>query len=207
MIRRFAVCFFTLSLILLAAVPLLAQVVTPFSADMKFASAKGMAGTGKLYFSGNKVRMEMSARGQETIIISDQTRKIAYMLMPQQRMYMEMPTNAQGAGRRGPDWQTYDPTNPCQGLADTTCQKIGTEVVNGSVCTKWQFTGKSTSSNRTVWIDHKTGIPIKSLSADGTTMELSNIQQGPQSPGLFEVPAGYKKFDMGGMMQNMQHPE
>jgi outer membrane lipoprotein-sorting protein len=206
-IRRLAVCYFALLLILLAAAPLLAQAVSPFSADMKFASAKGVSGTGKLYFSGDKVRMEMSAQGHDSIIISDQSRKIADVLMPQQQMYMEMSTNMQGGNRRGPDWRAYDPANPCKDLPDTTCQKVGTEMVNGSLCTQWQFTGKSASSSRTVWIDQKTGIPIKTQTADGTTMEITNIKQGPQSPSLFEIPAGYKKFDMGNMMQNMPHPQ
>jgi hypothetical protein len=35
--------------------------------------------------------------------------------------------------------------------------------------------------------------------------ELRNIQEGPQPASLFEVPAGFTKMDMGGMMQ-MQPP-
>jgi hypothetical protein len=40
--------------------------------------------------------------------------------------------------------------------------------------------------------------------SDGSTMELLNIKEGPQSPSLFEVPAGYQKFDMSNMMRNLQ---
>jgi outer membrane lipoprotein-sorting protein len=202
-IRRFAFCGIALLLIIMAGLPLLAQVPSSFSSDMRFASPKGMSGTGKLYFAGQKVRMEMNAQGHNSIMISDQSRKIAYVVMPQQKMYMEMSTDKPGP-QRGPDWQAYDAANPCRSLRDTTCEKIGTEVVDGRMCNKWKFAGSS--SSRTVWIDQKNGIPIKSLMSDGTTMELTNIKEGPQSASLFEVPAGYQKMDMGNMMRNAPRP-
>jgi hypothetical protein len=31
--------------------------------------------------------------------------------------------------------------------------------------------------------------------------ELRNIQEGTQPAGLFEIPAGFTKMDLGGMMQ------
>jgi hypothetical protein len=36
-------------------------------------------------------------------------------------------------------------------------------------------------------------------------MELRNIQEGSQPASLFEIPAGYTKFDMGGAMR--QRPQ
>ena len=207
MIRRLAFCRIAFLLIVLAALPLLAQVPSSFSSDMKFASPKGISGTGKLYFAGQRVRMEMTAQGNTSIMISDQSRKIAYVVMPQQKMYMEMSTDRPGA-QRGPDWQAYDATNPCKTMQDTTCERIGTEAVDGRMCNKWKFTstGKNGNSSRTVWIDQNTGIPIKTLVSDGTMMELTNIKVGPQSAGLFEVPAGYQKMDMGNMMRNAPRP-
>lgn len=196
-IRRFAFCGTALLLIALAGLPLLAQVPSPFSSDMKFASPKGMSGTGRLYFAGQKVRMEMNAQGHDSIMISDRSLKIAYLVMPQQKMYMEMSTDRP---QHGPNWQAYDAASPCKTLSDTTCEKIGTEVVDGRMCNKWKF--NSSSSSHTVWIDQKNGIPIRSLMSDGTTMELTNIKEGPQSASLFEVPAGYQKMDMGNMMRN-----
>jgi outer membrane lipoprotein-sorting protein len=207
MIRRSPFFHIAFLLVALSALPLLAQVPSSFSADMKFASPKGMSGTGKLYFAGQKVRMEMNMQGHGSIMISDQSRKIAYMVMPQQKMYMEMSTDRPGA-QRGPDWQAYDAANPCKTVPDMSCQKIGTEIVDGRLCNKWKFTGtgKNAGSTRTVWIDEKTGIPIKTQMSDGTTMELSNIKEGPQSASLFELPAGYQKMDMGNMMRNAPRP-
>lgn len=188
-----------------AVLPLPAQTPGPFSADMAFSGGQGMSATGKLFFNGDKVRMEMTTQGHSSVMISDQAKKTAYMLMPQQKMYMAMPTDGAAAGgrRRGPDWRAYDAANPCANMPDTTCTKAGNETVNGRLCTKWQFSGKA---NRTVWIDQKTGIPIKTQMENGATMDLTNVQEGAQAASLFEIPDGYQKMDMGNMM-NMGRPQ
>jgi uncharacterized protein DUF4412 len=203
-IRRVGMYGVLLLLVVLATVPLWAQQPPQFSSDLKFTGARG-ASTGKLFYGGEKVRMDLNAQGRDSIIINDLSRKVGYMLMPQQKMYMEMNTEGQG-GRRGPDWRVYDAANPCANVPDTTCQKIGADTVDGRLCNKWQFTGKNSPLNRTVWIDEKSGIPIKSAMGDGSTVELTNIKEGPQNTSLFEIPAGYQKFDMGNMMQNFPRP-
>lgn len=177
-----------------------------FSADMKMAG-KGVSSTGKLYSSGDKVRMEIKAQAAKAgpmgnmIMISDSTKKLAYMLMPEQKMYMEMSTA--NAEKKGPSYRSYNPLNPCEGLPNTKCTKVGTEMMNGELCTKWQFVSTGNGPNLTTWISQKTNIPVKTVTADGSTMELTNIQTGPQSASLFQVPAGYQKFDMGNMMKGL----
>ena len=54
------------------------------------------------------------------------------------------------------------------------------------------------------WLDPKLRFPVKWQGKDGSG-EMRNIQEGPQPASLFEVPAGYTKMDMGGMMQQRQH--
>jgi hypothetical protein len=44
-------------------------------------------------------------------------------------------------------------------------------------------------------------MPIKTVTADGTVVEFTNFKEGPQEAKLFEIPAGYRKFDIGAMMQ------
>lgn len=202
MIRRFPV-----SLVLtlaLASTCLMAQTPSQFSADMKL-TGRGVAATGKLYSAPPKVRMEMNTSGHQSTIISDSDRKIAYMLMPN-NMYMEVSTEAKGQ-KQGPNWRMYDPANPCANMPEMTCQKVGTGMADGQLCNKWLFTNKKGGSTMTVWISQKSGIPIRTETSDGSTMELLNIKPGPQPASLFQVPAGYKKLDMGNigsMMKNMQ---
>ena len=176
--------------------------VPQFSGDMKM-SGRGEGMNGKIFFGENKMRFEMNSRGREMIMIHDVGKETSYMIMPQQKMYMEMKAKGMGMGRgpRMPDAKPMDPSNPCANEADYTCKKVGTETVNGRSTDKWEFTGKSNpSETRTVWIDQKLHFPIKTVGSDGDTWEMTNIQEGPQPASLFEVPSGYTKMDMGGMM-------
>jgi hypothetical protein len=54
-----------------------------------------------------------------------------------------------------------------------------------------------------VWVDTKLHCVVKTDGAEGS-IEPQNIQEGPQPASLFEVPAGYTKFDMGMMRQRPQ---
>lgn len=196
-------------LLLLAAVPLIpaAQAQMPtlpqFSADMhvSHAGGRGESVDGKVYFGGKKIRMDMNSQGHEMEMINDLGAKTSYMIMPQQQMYMEFHAGAMGPmGRqRMPDLKpAYDFNNPCANQQGVTCKKLGTETINGRACDKWEFT--ESSGTQTAWIDQKLHFPIKTLSSDGSSMEMTNIKEGTQDASLFEVPAGYRKMDMPGMM-------
>jgi hypothetical protein len=171
-----------------------------FSADMVM-THRGESMQGKIYFGGTKMRFDMSPRGHQSIMIMDMPKQTSYMLMPQEKMYMEF--NAAMAGRghgpmQRPDVKPVDPSNPCASEPGVTCRKLGTEVVNGRTCDKWEFTREGRT--QTVWVDQKLHFMVKTLGSDGSVTELKNIQEGTQPASLFEIPAGYRKFDMGGMM-------
>lgn len=205
MIRRFAVRYFILVLALSLAIATLAQLpAKQFAADMKFTS-KDMSATGRLYYGSGKVRMEMNALGRQSIMITDPERKVTYILLPDQHMYMEISadTAAQAAPRNVPvpDWHMYDPANPCASTPDTTCKPIGTGMTDSRLCDKWVFTHKG-GNTQTVWIDQKTKIPLRIEGSDGSAVELTNLKQEPQSDGLFELPAGYTKLDLGATMKD-----
>jgi hypothetical protein len=185
--------------------------IPQFSADMKMSGRGGQDMNGKIYFGGQKTRFDMNSSRGEMIMINDMAKKVSYMVMPQQRMYMEMSaamSPMRGRGPRMPDAKPYDPTTPCSADADMTCRKVGAEIVNGRSCDKWEFTSKSDSSkNHTVWIDQKLHFPIKNVGATGDVWELQNLKEGSQDASLFEVPAGYQKMDMGGMMMGQRPPQ
>jgi hypothetical protein len=165
-----------------------AQGGQPFSADTTTTLTKGETVTGKVYFSPPKVRMDSNTRGHQSIMIIDASTKTSYMLMPQQKMYMEMHADP-GGFQPGQAPSTFDPKHPC--AADATCKMVGTETINGRVCQKWETTTKH--GTMTTWIDQKLYYAMKVVSA-GYTSELSNVKEGKQDPSLFEVPAGYHKM-------------
>ena len=176
----------------LAQVPNIAQ----FSADMKMSRSASDFATGKMYWGGSRMRMDMNANGHDVSMIHDTPKKISYMIMPEQKMYMELSANSPMLGRT-PDIKLYDPSNPCASEEGYTCKKVGAETVNGRPCEKWEFTGPR--GNRTVWIDQKLHFPLRTVSADGHSFDLTNVKEASQPASLFEIPAGYTKMDMGGM--------
>ena len=178
---------------------------SPFSADMKMESAKGAAASasGKMYFDGGNMRMEMSQQGHDVAMITNTKSQTTYMVMPQQHMYMEIHPGQGMMGRNIPSIKPpSDPNNPCANQPGTTCTKVGTETVNGRVCDKWEFTNKD-GHHSTAWVDQKLHFPIKTVGEDGSRFELSNVQEGSQPASLFQPPAGFRKMDMGGMMGGM----
>src|SRR3954464_12634979 len=183
----------------------LAQVpgATPFSADMAMKRTDGKNMNGKVYVGGGKMRQEFNAEGHDVIQIIDFQKKVSDMLMPEQKMYMEMAYGQMMQQRRGPkmpDLKSFDPTNPCAQSEDMTCEKVGSETVNGRSTDKWLFKNKKSGDVMNMWLDKKIMYAIRMISKD-MQMDLTDVKEGMPSASLFEIPAGYRKFDMGGMMR------
>jgi hypothetical protein len=84
-----------------------------------------------------------------------------------------------------------------------SCTKVGSDSLNGRSTVKYE--GVSAKGEKSfVWVDTKLHCVVKMDGTDGG-MELRNIQEGSQPASLFEIPAGYTKFDMGGAMR--QRPQ
>jgi hypothetical protein len=198
-ITRFSISFAILMACAFAQAPAMPQ----FSADMTMTNQRMPDGAkGKIFFDKGNMRMDMNMAGRDMSMIRDNSAKTTYMLMHERKMYMEMKDGA-AAGRRGPrmpDVKTYS-DNPCEGEkeAGVTCKKVGEENVNGRDCDKWEFTSSDASKNRTVWVDKKLHIPVRSVSSD-STVDLTNIKEGPQDKSHFELPSDYQKFDPSMMM-------
>lgn len=179
-----------------------------FSAEIVDLQKAGSPAQAKIYFTKDKIRVEPqgnSSRGGAVIInLASHT---TLVLMAQQHMYMDMPMQmqAQRMSYASAFFQTGDVENACGDWQKTanaqgaTCHKVGNETINGRNTVKYE----ATSANGDVshfWLDPKLRFPLKwqGKNSDG---ELRNIQEGAQPASLFEIPAGFNKMDMGGMMQ------
>jgi outer membrane lipoprotein-sorting protein len=179
-----------------------------FSADMVM-SGKGMSGkekaqmTQRLYVSKGRMRMEISADGQQMVSIHDMKNNTYYMLMPEQKMAMDMSATMKQArermgGLKPEDMLTANAT-PCdKKSAKQTCEKLGTEKVNGRTAEKWRITDKEKGDKTsTVWIDQDVKMVVRYESPEAT-MDVKNLQEGKQDDSLFEVPKDYKVMAMPG---------
>lgn len=153
---------------------------------------------GKVYHSHGKERREM---GKDSITIIRPDKKVIWMIMPAQRMYME--------NRIGQNSGKKDNADTSDMKFETTV--VGPETVNGIAATKNKVVAKSKDGSAMGgynWVT-KDGIVVKmdlvAKSAKSKTRiktELSDLKIGKQDPSLFEIPAGYSPMSFGGMMRD-----
>ncbi len=152
-----------------------------FSANMISTTREGVQ-QGKVFVAKDKIRIEMMG----SVTISRQDKNVMWMLMPQERMYMELPLRPEDIVMTGDKIE-----------GEISRRLIGTEVVDGKKADKYEviyaLQGKNVRSF--VWLTQGLNFPIKSAAADGSWMvEYKNMVTGKQPASLFEIPQGYQKF-------------
>jgi outer membrane lipoprotein-sorting protein len=169
-----------------------------YSAD-SITETEQMTMTAKVYSAPDKERREQEMGQMKHILIMRLDKKVSWMLMPDQGMYMEMPLNE--SSEKSPDMSNYKIEQSV----------VGKEEVNGVMATKNKIIMTDTQGNKFggfMWTT-KEGIMVK-MDAIGKTegskmrmkMDLKNLKIGKQDPALFEIPAGMNKMSMPNMGGN-----
>jgi hypothetical protein len=208
MLRRIT-CVFCFFVLLLSASFVVAQ--AEFSADIVDLQKQGTPTQAKIYFAKDKMRIESqaSARTGGAVIVNFAT-QTSMVLMAQQHMYMEMPAQSQSQrmAYTAAFFQTGDVENACgdwQKIGNhqgSSCHKVGSDTVNSRSTVKYETTNTSGEVSH-FWLDPKLRFPVK-WDGKNSGGELRNIQEGAQPSSLFEIPAGFTKMDLGGMMQQQR---
>ena len=167
-----------------------------YSADSVLETAEASM-KGRVYYTPTRERREMvmGSGGEKMLMITRQDKKVAWTLMPSEKMYMETSIA-----------QTGDKTDISQYKIEQTV--VGPETINGISTTKSKIimTGpKGEKMGGFMWTT-KENILVKmdAISVDKQQKhryktELTNLKIGKQDPSLFEVPAGYQKMSIPGM--------
>jgi hypothetical protein len=167
--RSLLVSFFSLCLIS-ATSATAAQV--EFSAEVIQSVPQQEPQQGRIDVGNDQVRTEMSSGGRTMIQIIDMKHQVAYMLDPAQKTYMERKA---GPGEMIPGGGA-PPTaaNPCAGMQNLSCTKVGVETVNARPTEKWvlENTSRGQSGKMTVWFDQVRHTPIREILPDGSSMEM-----------------------------------
>lgn len=165
-----------------------------YSADSYVESAEGTM-EGPLFHAPGKERREYVENGQSMVMIIRHDKKVVWMLMPDDKTYMEMKLAKQ---RRKDDLSSYK-------VEQTT---VGPETVNGVKATKSKIVMTAPNGNKMggFWWTTGEGIVVKmdAISVDKggkerLTINLENLKIGKQDPRLFEIPPGYENMAMGGI--------
>jgi len=181
-----------------------------FSADV--VNTKDNGELKKLYAGRDKVRFEVetgNAGMGPTAVILDEGQNKYTVVMSERRMYMDAPTTmvkplmthywrVQDVNDACPEWKkTAEQAGTYKNWG--SCTKMGSDSLNGRSSVKYE--GVSNKGEKShIWVDTKLRCVVKTDEAAGG-FELRNIHEASQPASLFEVPAGYTKFDMGGMMK------
>lgn len=160
-----------------------------YSAD-SITETKDLTIKGKVFNGTGKQRNESSIKGTDQISIIRMDKKLFWMLMPKQKMYMEHAIEETSGS--GADSSSLD-------IEQTV---VGKEKVNGINTTKSKITATAQDGSKFVgfmWTT-KEGIMVKmdATSNKGSNAriktELKNLKIGKQAADLFEIPEGYSKM-------------
>ncbi len=177
-------------------------IASEFSADQILDNPEGKF-TGKIYVKGNRQRQEFVKDGQRIVTILHREKGVIWNLMPEEKMYMEMPFLEKG------DMTVPQMEEELEKMAEK--KYLGKEKVSGYVCEKYQYIYHDKSSGMlTQWVSKKLNYPIK-LKHQGSNwhmyIELRNIKEQSLSDSLFEIPAAYEKMSIPGMPGGMAFPK
>jgi hypothetical protein len=174
-----------------------------FSADLVIAPHDGAAAVpaGKLYVSRTNVRLETPELADGFFLI-DAGAPSAYFVRPSMRTFMD----ARQSSRLTQWFVPVDPDNPCRrwqamaklaGMADTGdwhCERMGEEKIGDQRAIGWRAI-MSPGQEIAGWIDAARKFPLRIKTEDGAIITTENIRDEPQSVQLFEIAAGFRKFD------------
>lgn len=167
------------------------ETTVAYSADYVLETAEG-AMRGRIYATpGMERREDLTPDGGTMVSIRREDKDLLWMLIPAERMYMEIKTGEMAAGsERTPSPEEYQ----------TEMTTEGREEVGGVMTTKSKviMTAADGSKMGGFWWTTDEGVLIKmdvlSVAAGEKIRmkrELTNVQLGSQPADLFEIPAGY----------------
>jgi len=170
----------------------LAEPKVEYTAD-QVTGAENQTVKSKVYHAPGKQRMDMEEGGGKQFIITRADRKLFWIVMPEQKMYMEKSLEEGKKERR-------DLTD-----CSFTQKAAGKETINGvdtakseievSCPDKSEYSGAMWTSKEGIMV--KMDAVAKGKGSNGRfRMELKNLKIGKQDPKLFEVPPGYQRFKM-----------
>jgi hypothetical protein len=164
-----------------------AQAGPPISFSAEYTErSEGQTTKGKYFAGPQGIRMEGVSDGEQILMIVNFPQNVSWMVQVEEGMYFEMPFSPDDSG-------TF--LSPCPELKKE--KRIGRETLHGRSVEKWHCVGWDGTVDQ-VWIDERLKMPLRSEGADGDIFELRNIKEGRLSNDLFQLPAGYTKFEIPG---------
>jgi outer membrane lipoprotein-sorting protein len=141
---------------------------------------------GKIYVKDGKMRQEFIDEEGRTVTIVRPDKKVIWIIMLQEKAYMEMAYKNQLPGQFI--------QIPPDALGK---RQVGTETVNGYVADKYEVTVKGGNGvlKQTVWVAQKLQMPVKMVCKEKNfCLEYKSIREGGVAERLFALPPGFQKI-------------
>jgi len=180
MIKRISIVL----IFLFCLTPVSVVAANDFSADVTSTSITGFF-QGKIFVTNGKIRIETP----ESTAITRIDEKVVWLLMPVEKMYMEVPMDENMGGNivAGSD----------KVPGELGRKLLGKERIGGKLTKKYRITYATAGVEGVIfsWIDAGTGIPVRTAAEDESWVyEYKNLNPGMQPRKLFEIPHGYQKL-------------
>jgi hypothetical protein len=186
-----------------------------FSADLITTQGDGAAAVpaGKLWVFDDKVRIETPELADGYFLI-DGAKPTAYFVRPASRIFMDarqsspltrifVPVDADNPCRQ---WQAMAKLAEAVDRGDWRCERTGEARIGGRSAIAYRVVS---ASGRVLlcWIDSVYKFPLQIRSEDGVTVTTANVRAEPQPALLFEIPAGFRKFDPRIMIEQIKQSD
>ncbi|MFN8673892.1 MAG: hypothetical protein U0457_17660 [Candidatus Sericytochromatia bacterium] len=196
------------------------------------AQGKKISFNTKMSYSDKKMRMDndivttekMPAGMNKSIMILDQSKNIAYTLLPSQKQAMKIDMEMMkkmGGANNNMNMSTSFMENPektKEQLKKMGGKMVGAETVLGHMCDIWTATqdipmgnkGEKEKADVKIWLASKLGIPLKMIITSKKQGEIMNMKAKSVKTdvkfdsSLFEVPSNYQVTDMQKMLEQMK---
>ncbi len=139
----------------------------------------------KTWLKKNKMKTEVVQQGTTAVMLIDNDAKTMYSYMPAQNMAIKLPFD--------PAKLLQSPADDIKAIQNNNAKVIGTETVDGKICTVVQYSGSQGTVKTWVWQDK--GLPIRSevtSSTGKTVIEYGNLDFSDIPDSTFVLPAGVK---------------
>ena len=157
--------------------------------DMTVTAPGSPVVTQTIWVKKSKMRTEVSAEGQTTVLIMDAEASTMYTYMPAQNMAMKMSWNP----------TTKSATEEAISVTGYHPVTVGTETIDGKVCTIVQYTVEGKTAKMWLWQQHGIPLRVEAQSPQGlVVMEYKNISFDDIPDSMFTLPEGVQIVSMPG---------
>lgn len=168
-----------------------AKGVASLKYDAVITAPEQAAVTAKMWWKGNKMRIEGTFEGYTGVYLLDAAKELAYLYVPAQNMAMKMDWS------KAKETAGESPTEQSESVIKYNPVTVGTEVLDGKSCLVIEYTTETAKTKSWVWIEHGLLIRIESTTDKGTSVaEIKNINFGAIPDSMFELPAGVQIMEI-----------